>query len=253
MIGFLTLFKREVMRYLKEPLDTIAPPTISTILYIFVFGVALGSRLGTMQGVPYIQFVLPGLIMMAAIINSFYNPAYSVFQSRWQGNIFDFLASPLSFTQMALAIILAGVLRGLIVALIVLAAAIVFTQVPLVHPLFTGLYLILTAIAFSSLGCIVGLWTKGWDGVNAVNTFLLDPLVFLGGVFYSLKMVRGVPLIEQLTWLNPFTYITGGFRYGMLGSSETNVALGLGLIASLALGLVLSSVWLFRRGWRLKS
>jgi len=253
MIGPFTLFKREVMRYLKDSLDTIVPPTLSTILYIVIFGVALGSRLGHVDGVPYIQFVLPGLIMMSAIVNSFANPAYSVFQSRWNGNIFDFLSSPMSFTQMALAIIFAGVVRGLIVAVVVVIAAVIFTGVPLAHPAFTALYLLLTAIAFSSLGCIVGLWTKGWDGVNTVYTFVLDPLVFLGGVFYSLEMVHGVPVVEQFTLINPFTHITGGFRYGMLGSSETDLWVGLGLIVVLAVGLSGLSIWLFRRGWHLKS
>lgn len=253
MIGPYTLFKREVMRYLKDSLDTIVPPTLSTILYIFIFGVALGARLGETHGVPYIQFMLPGLIMMSTIVNSFANPAYSVLQSRWLGNIFDFLSSPISFTQMALAIILAGVVRGLIVATVVVVAAVIFTGVPLIHPVFTVFYLLLTAVAFSSLGCLVGLWTKGWDGVNTVYTFVLDPLVLLGGVFYSLDMVRGVPLVEQFTLINPFTHITGGFRYGMLGSSETNLWVGLGLIVALAVGLSSLSIWLFRKGWHLKS
>ncbi len=252
MIGFLTLFRREVMRYLKD-FDTIAPPAVSTILYILIFGVALGSRLGAVDGRPYIQFVLPGLILMAVIINSYLNPAYSLFQSRWQGNIADILASPLSYTQMALAIILAGVLRGLIVGVIVLLAAQLFTVIPLVHPGYTILYLLLAALGFAGLGCIVGLWTKGWEGVNAVTDFVLSPLVMLGGVFYSLEMVRGVPVIEPLTRLNPFTYIIEGLRYGMLGSSEANSELGLGLVVGLSLGMVAASIGLFRRGYHLKT
>jgi ABC-2 type transport system permease protein len=253
MIGIYTLWKREMVRYLKDPLDTIAPPIISTILFIFIFGLALGSRLGTVGDFPYIQFMLPGLVMMVVILNSFYNPAYSVFQSRWQGNIADFLASPLSYTEMAVAIILAGVCRGLIVGLIVLGAAFAFTSLPFAHPGMTVLYLTLVSLAFSSFGCIVGLWTKGWDGVNAISIFLLDPLVMLGGVFYSLEMIRGIPLLEGLTQWNPFTYITGGFRYSLLGIADTDPLVGLGVSTVLGVGLLTACIALFHRGYHLKT
>jgi ABC-2 type transport system permease protein len=252
-IAFYTLWKREMVRYLKSPLDTIAPPIISTLLFIFIFGLALGSRLGDVEGFPYIQFMLPGLVMMAVIMNSFYNPAYSVFQSRWQGNIADFLSSPLSCTQMAAAIILAGVCRGMIVGAIVLGAAFLFTSLPFEHPWLVVLNLFLVSLAFAGFGCIVGLWTKGWDGVNAVSIFLLDPLVMLGGVFYSLEMIKGVPVLETLARLNPFTYITGGFRYSVLGIADTDPLVGLGMSAALGLGLLSASIWLFRRGYHLKS
>ena len=252
MIGFYTLWKREMVRYLKNPLDTIAPPIISTILFIFIFGLALGSRLGSVGEFPYIQFMLPGLVMMAVILNSFYNPAYSVFQSRWQGNIADLLSSPLSYTQMAVAIIVAGVCRGMIVGLIVLGAAFSFTSLPFAHPGLTALNLMLVSLAFASFGCIVGLWTKGWDGVNAISVFLLDPLVMLGGVFYSLEMIRGVPILEVLTQSNPFTYITGGFRYSLLGIADTDPWVGLGVTAILGFGLLIVSILLFWRGYHLK-
>ncbi len=253
LIAFYTLWKREMVRYLKDPLDTIAPPIISTILFILIFGLALGVRLGDVAGVPYIQFMLPGLIMMAVILNSFYNPAYSVFQSRWQGNILDFLSSPLSYTQMAVAIISAGVCRGLIVGVIVLGASFIFTNLPFAHPGLAVLYLVLVSLAFSSFGCIVGLWTKGWDGVNAISVFLLDPLVMLGGVFYSLEMIRGVPILEPLAQLNPFTYITAGFRSSLLGMADTDPLVGLSISAALGIGLLLCSIVLFWRGYHLKS
>jgi ABC-2 type transport system permease protein len=251
-IGFYTLWKREVVRYLKDPLDTIAPPIISIVLFILIFGLALGPRLGEVAGVPYIQFMLPGLILMSVILNSFYNPAYSVFQSRWQGNIADFLASPLSYTQMATAIILAGVCRGLIVGAIVLGASLLLTSLPFVYPALALLHLLFVSLAFAGFGCIIGLWTKGWDGVNAVSVFLLDPLVMLGGVFYSLEMLRDVPLLETLTRWNPFTYLTSAFRYSVLGASDVNPWVGLGLSALLAVGMLGWAIALFRRGYHLK-
>ncbi|MBI1742720.1 ABC transporter permease [Candidatus Acetothermia bacterium] len=253
MIGFLTLLKREVMRFIKDALDTIAPPTVDVILYMLIFGLALGARLGEVQGVSYIQFMMPGLILMSIIRNSFYNPAYSLFQSRWDGNIADALSSPLSYTQMALAIILGGVARGLLVGVLVLIAALVLTNLPFAHPILVLVYGLSVSIAFAGLGCIVGLCAKNWEGINTVNVFLLDPLVLLGGVFYSLEMVRGIAVIESLTRLNPFTYIIGGFRGALLGTTEADAIIGLILALGLGVVLVMLSILLFRVGYHLKA
>lgn len=253
MIGFLTLLKREVVRFLKDALDTIVPPTVGVLLFMLIFGLALGSRLGAVDGVPYIQFVIPGLILISVIRNSFLNPAYSLFQSRWEGNIADFLVSPLSLTQIAVAIILGGVVRGLIVGALVLFAALLLTDLPFAHPALFTMYVLAVSLSFASVGALVGLWTKGWEGVNTINTFVLDPLVMLGGVFYSLEMVRGVPIIELLTALNPFTYITEGFRAAILGGAEAHVLIG--LLLTLALGAICVGVvmLLFRVGYHLKA
>ncbi|MCI2430169.1 ABC transporter permease [Candidatus Acetothermia bacterium] len=253
MIGFLTLLKREIVRFLKDALDTIVPPTVGVILFMLIFGLALGARLGEVDGVPYIQFVMPGLILISVIRNSFMNPAYSLFQSRWEGNIADFLVSPLSHTQIALAIILGGVLRGLIVGALVLCAALFLTDLPFAQPVLLFIYALAVSVGFAGLGCIVGLWTKGWEGVNTVNTFVLDPLVMLGGVFYSLEMVRGVPIIEPLTALNPLTYITEGFRQTVLGGSEAQMLTGLGLTLALGAICVGAALVLFRVGYHLKA
>lgn len=253
MIGFLTLSKREVVRFLKDAIDTIAPPTISVILFLLIFGVGLGSRLGDVHGVPYIQFMTPGLLLLAIVRNAFLNPAYSLFQSRWYGNIADFLVSPLSAEQIALAVLLGGVARGMIVGALVLAAAWLVTGVSVAQPTWALGYALAVAVAFAGLGCIVGLWTRGWEGVGAIDTFVLDPLVMLGGVFYSLDMVRGVPIIEPLTALNPFTYITEGFRAAMLGGAEAHVLIG--LVLTLALGTICigAALVLFRVGYHLKA
>lgn len=253
MIGFFTVLKREVMRFLKDALDTIVPPTVSVILFMLIFGLALGSRLGEVDGVPYIQFVMPGLILISVIRNSFLNPAYSLFQSRWEGNIADFLVSPLSLTQIALAIIFGGVVRGLIVGALVLLAALLLADLPFAQPALLTLYLLAVSVSFAGLGCLVGLWTKGWEGVNTINTFVLDPLVMLGGVFYSLEMVRGVPIIELLTALNPFTYITEGFRAAMFGGPQSDALTGLALTLVLGVIFVGASLMLFRVGYHLKA
>lgn len=253
MIGFLTLLKREVVRFLKDALDTITPPTVSVVLYLLIFGLALGSRLGEVQGVSYVQFMVPGLILMSVIRNSFLNPAYSLFQSRWDGNIADVLASPLSMSQIALAIVLGGALRGLLIGVLVLLVSLFFAPVAMVLLPLTFLYACMVAIAFAGLGCVVGLWTKGWEGVGTINSFVLDPLVLLGGVFYSLDMVRGVPFIESLTQINPFTHITAGFRSILLGVIEPEVFSGMAVTALLDVLFLLTSIVLFRSGYHLKS
>jgi ABC-2 type transport system permease protein len=253
MIGFFTLLKREVVRFIKDALDTIAPPTIAVILYMLIFGLALGSRLGEIQGVAYIQFMMPGLILMSIIRNSFYNPAYSLFQSRWDGNIADILSSPLSYTQIALALILGGVARGLLVGVLVLIAAFMLTSLSFAQPMLALAYTFTVSVAFASLGCIVGLWAKNWESVNAVNLFVLEPLILLGGVFYSLEMVRGVAVIEPLTQANPFTYIIGGFRGAFWGTTEMSALTGLGITVGWGVVLLIISIALFRSGYHLKT
>lgn len=253
MIGFYTLFKREVARFLLDALDTLAPPTVSAVLFLLIFGAALGPRLGTVDGVPYAQFMMPGLLLMAVVMNSFFNPAYSVFQSRWDGNIFDFLSSPLSSVQIALAVTLAGMVRGLLVGILVAVAGWALLGFHWAQPLMTVLYLMLVSLAFASLGSVVGLWTKGWEGVNTVSVFTLDPLVMLGGVFYSLEMVSAVPVLGTLTLWNPFTTMIGGLRAAMLGTTQTPLELGFALTAGLAAFFLAASLLLFWRGYHLKA
>ncbi len=253
MTGFLTLLRREIVRFLKDAIDTIAPPAVAIVLFLLVFGVGLGPRLGEVHGMPYIQFMTPGLLLLAIARNAFLNPAYSLFQSRWFGNIADFLVSPLSLEQIALAIILGGVARGIFVGALVVGAAWVLTGLVVAHPLWTLAYALAAATAFAGLGCLVGLWTRGWEGVGAIDTFVLDPLVMLGGVFYSLEMVRGIPIIEPLTALNPFTYITEGFRAVVLGGAPSHALIGFGLTMGLGVIFVGASLVLFRVGYHLKA
>jgi len=253
MIGFYTLFKREVARFMLDTLDTIAPPTMSVVLFLLIFGSVLGPRLGTVDGVPYAQFVMPGLLFMAVAINAFLNPAYSLLQSRWDGNIFDVLSSPMSSVQIALAVVLAGMVRGLVVGLLVALSGWALLQFQWVNPTATAFYLVLVSLVFASLGSVVGLWTKGWEGVNTISVFVIDPLVMLGGVFYSLDMVEGVPLLDALIRWNPLTAMVGGLRATMLEASGTSLAVGLVVTAGMAVVFLSASVLLFRYGYHLKA
>lgn len=253
MIGFYTLFKREVARFMLDSLDTIAPPTVSVVLFLLIFGSALGPRLGTVDGVPYAQFVMPGLLFMSVVINAFLNPAYSLLQSRWDGNIFDPLSSPLSSVHISLAVVLAGMVRGLVVGLLVALSGWTLLRFQWVNPAATAFYLVLVALVFASLGSVVGLWTKGWEGVNTISVFIIDPLVMLGGVFYSLDMVEGVPPLDVLIRWNPLTTMVGGLRATMLETSGTSLAAGLIMTGGMAVLFLSASLLLFRYGYHLKA
>ncbi|MBS3765743.1 ABC transporter permease, partial [Candidatus Bipolaricaulota bacterium] len=180
---FLTLLKREVFRYIKNPLVTIGPPIVSQVLYVLVFGLVLGARIGTVSGYTYISFMFPGLVMMALITNSFMNPGWSLYMARHFDWIEPILSSPMSSTQIVLAYILAGAIRGLIVAAILILVALLIPSVVVTTNLgFVVLYLVIVSFLGSALGTLVGLWAEKFDHMALAQSFGLFPLVFLGGV-----------------------------------------------------------------------
>lgn len=250
--GFYTLLKREVVRYMKSPWMTIVPPLINAVLYMIIFGVAVGPRLGDVNGFGYIQFMLAGLVMMTAIINAYNNPAFSLFQARWHGNIADVLTSPMSYFEILMANVIAGMFRGILTGLLILVPAVALAGMPVASVFWTVFFLLLVCFAFSCLGVITGLWAKDWDGANNLLTFVITPLAYLGGVFYSIDMVRGIPILYQLTLLNPITYMVNGLRYGLLGVSEVDLMFGTALIVFMSLGLFAVCLRLFSTGWNLK-
>lgn len=252
-ISFLALLKREVYRYIKYPTITLAPPLISQFLYIIIFGIVLGGRIDTVYNYPYIAFMFPGLIMMVVLMNSFINPSWSMFSSRHFGWIESILASPLSHTQIAGAYITAGVIRGLLVGVILLGFGILIPGVT-VFTYFLPIigFLIVVSFLSASLGCIIGLWAEKFDHISLILNFALFPLVFLGGVFYSLEMVEGIPILESFVRYNPVTHMINGLRYGMIGITELRITPGfIGLII-LSILLFMATVKLVHDGYNLR-
>lgn len=250
---FFSLLKREVFRYIKNPLVTIGPPIVSQILYVLVFGLVLGTRIGSVSGYSYISFMFPGLVMMALITNSFMNPGWSLYQARHFDWIEPILSSPMSSTQIVSAYILAGVIRGLLVsAILIVLALLIPTVVVISHPGFVVLYLLIVSFLGSSLGTLVGLWADKFDHMALAQSFGLFPLVFLGGVFYSLEMVKGLTVLEVLVRINPVTHMINGLRYGMIGVSELPLSVGASGLISLAFILFLLNVRLFKVGYNLR-
>ncbi|MEO6496381.1 MAG: ABC transporter permease [Solirubrobacteraceae bacterium] len=250
-IRMAALMRREVSRFMKIKRQTVGAPLLETFLYISVFGAALGSRVGELHGFDYIVFIVPGLIMMAWAMNAFSNNASSILQQKFQGAIHDQLSSPASPTELLLGFSLGGFLRGAMVAGLTLAAAALLVDIPLEHPFVLVPALLLVGFFFAQLGVLVGVRAEQFDDISFYQTFILTPLIFLGGVFYSASLLSQP--FETLTKFDPIYYMIGLVRYGFLGYSETSVALSLLLLTAATLALFLVNHRLFNRGYRLRA
>jgi ABC-2 type transport system permease protein len=250
-IRFLSLVRREVNRFLKIKRQTVGAPLLETFLYISVFGAALGSRIDKLHGIDYVVFVIPGLIMMAWAMNSFSNNASSILQQKFQRAIDDQLSSPASPVQLLLAFTFGGFLRGLLVATLTFAAASVLVDLPVEHVLVLLPALLLVGFFFASVGVLIGVRAEQFDDVSVAQTFVLQPLIFLGGVFYSASLLPEP--FQTLTHFNPVYYMINLVRYGFLGYSEANIALSLGLLTLATLALFAVNRHLFATGYKLRA
>lgn len=249
--GLRTLFVKEVRRFLRVPGQTLLSPLITTTLYFLVFGFSLGDRIDEMHGVPYARFIVPGLVMLGVVSNSFLNTASSLFVAKIQGTIVDLLVAPLSYLEILTAMVSAAVLRGALVGLAMWGVAGLFTTFEVAHPLWAIAYVLLVAIFFGTCGLIVAIWAEKFEQINLVPTFVITPLTFLGGVFYSVDQLPSP--FRELVMFNPVLYMVEGLRYGLLGRSD--VSPWIGLIALSGVTVVALSVaysWL-RTGYRLRS
>jgi ABC-2 type transport system permease protein len=250
-IRFASLLRREVSRFMKIKRQTVGAPLLETFLYISVFGAALGSRVGKLHGVDYVVFVVPGLIMMAWAVNAFSNNSSSILQQKFQRAIDDQLSSPASPLELLLAFTFGGVLRGMLVAGLTFIAASLLVDLPVDHVGVLLVALFLVGFFFAQLGVLVGVRAEQFDDVSFAQTFVLQPLLFLGGVFYSASLLPQP--FETLTHINPIYYMIGLVRYGFLGYSETNIALSLAILTVATGGLFLLNHRLFVRGYRLRA
>jgi ABC-2 type transport system permease protein len=250
-IRFLTLVRREATRFWKIKRQTLGAPLLETFLYISVFGAALGSRIDKLHGVDYVVFIIPGLIMMAWATNAFSNNASSLLQQKFQRSIDDQLSSPASPSELLLAFSAGGFLRGGIVAVCTFAAARVLVDIPLEHILVLVPSLFLVGFFFAQLGVLVGLRAEQFDDVSFYQTFILTPLIFLGGVFYSAALLPEP--FQTLTRFDPVYYMIGLVRYGFLGYSDQSIPLSLLFLVAAAAGLFAINYRLFARGYRLRA
>ncbi len=250
LIGFWTLVRREIVRFSSVFSQTLFPPVVSSFLYIFIFGFSLGNRIQEIQGVGYLQFLIPGLIMMYLIEASYANTSSSLFISRWANYIEELLVTPLSYFEMVFAILIGGLARSLVIVAGVYGVSLFFVRSPLAHPEVVLFFLIFVSLTFSSMGMIVALIAEEFEHLSIATTFVITPLIFFGGVFHSITMVPE-PL-RGLTAFNPMFYMVNGMRYGMLGISDVSIGQCIMVVIGLFLALFSTTVYLFKMGYKLR-
>jgi ABC-2 type transport system permease protein len=250
-IRFATLWRREVNRFMKIKKQTLGAPLLETFLYITVFGAALGSRIKELHGIEYILFVIPGLIMMAFSTNAFANNSSSILQQKFQGAIQDQLSSPASPTELLLAFSLGGFVRGLLVAVLAFVVSVILVGLPVEHVLVLLPALFLVGFFFSQLGVLIGVRAEQFDDVAFAQTFVLQPLIFLGGVFYSAALLPQP--FETLTRFNPIFYMINLVRYGFVGYSEVSIPLSLLALTGATAAVFFVNLRLFTTGYRLRA
>lgn len=250
-LGFWTVLRREMQRFWSIKRQTILGPLLETFLYISVFGAALGSRIDSLEGHSYINFIIPGLLLMAMAMNAYSNNSASLLQQKFQHSIDDQLASPVSNTALMTAFTLGGFARASIISLITFITASLLIDLPVVHPFLTIVSMTVCGLFFASLGVLVGLRAESFDNISFYQTFILQPLIFLGGIFYSTSLLAEP--FKTLTHFNPIFYMINTVRYGMLGSSDVNPWASLGVISIVTAALIGLNLYLFKRGYRLRS
>ena len=251
LVALKTIARREVARILRIWGQTLVPPAITMTLYFLIFGNLIGSRIGTMDGISYMDFIVPGLVMMAIIQNAYGNISSSFFGAKFGRHVEELLVSPMPNWVILGGYVAGGVLRGLMVGGIVMVIAMLFTKVRVPHPFITLATVFLGAVIFSLAGFVNAVYAKKFDDIAIVPTFILTPLSYLGGVFYSVKLLPD--WAEAATHLNPIFYMVNAFRYGLLGQSDVSMVTAFGLMLFFVVALGALGLWLLKRGVGLRS
>ena len=241
----------EMTRTWRTLLQSIVAPVISTSLYFVVFGAAIGGRMTAIGGISYGAFIVPGLIMLTLLTQSVANASFGIYFPRFTGTIYELLSAPISFFEIVLGYVGAAASKSIILGVIILATAGLFVPLQIMHPVWMLVFLVLTAVTFSLLGFIIGLWADGFEKLQVVPLLVITPLSFLGGSFYSINVLP--PVWQKIALFNPVVYLISGFRWSFFGTADVSVGVSLGMTA-LFLIVCLAVVWrIFKTGYRLKS
>jgi len=248
--GIWAIYKFEMMRTLRTLGQSIASPVISTILYFIVFGSAIGSRISDIDGVNYGAFIVPGLIMMTVMAQSISNASFGIYFPRFTGTIYEILSAPLSFVEIVIGYVGAAASKSIVIGLIILFTASFFVPLEIRHPIGMFIFLVLTCLTFSLLGFIIGVWAEGFEKLQLIPLLIITPLAFLGGSFYSIKMLP--PLWQGVSMLNPVVYLISGFRWSFYESSDVSLGVSIAMILvflAICIGLI---AWIFKTGYKLR-
>jgi ABC-2 type transport system permease protein len=245
------IYRFEMARTWRTIMQSIISPVISTSLYFVVFGAAIGSRIQTVGGIPYGAFIVPGLIMLSLLTQSISNASFGIYFPKFTGTIYELLSAPVSWLEITIAYVGAAASKSIILGLIILATAGLFVPLRVEHPVVMALFLVLTAITFSLVGFIIGIWADGFEKLQVIPLLIVTPLTFLGGSFYSISMLP--PFWQTVALFNPVVYLISGFRWSFYGSGDVSLALSLAMtLAFLAVSMGIVA-WIFRTGYRLKN
>ena len=246
-----TLYQSEMHRAFRTALQAFVSPIISTVLYFVVFGAAIGSRIEDIDGVSYGAFIVPGLVMLSLLTQRILSASFGIYLPKFTGTIYELLSAPLSAIEIVLGYVGAATTRALLIGFIIMATASLFVPLEIAHPWLMLLFLLLTAIASSLLGFIIGIWANGFEQLQMVPLVIVTPLAFLGGTFYSLDMLP--PFWQGIALLNPVVYLVSGFRWAFFEQSDVPVGISLVMISLFLMACLALIVWIFKSGYKLRT
>ena len=245
------IYRFEMARTFRTLTQSIAAPVLTTSLYFVVFGTAIGSRMGEIDGVGYGAFIIPGLIMLSLLGESISNASFGIYMPKWSGTIYELLSAPVSFVEVVIGYVGAAATKSIMLGVLILATARLFVDYEIQHPFWMLAFLLLTATSFSLFGFIIGLWADDFQKLQVVPLMVITPLTFLGGAFYSIKMLP--PVWQTITLFNPVVYLISGFRWSFYGSADVAVGISVAAILGFLVACLAAVWWIFRSGWKLKA
>lgn len=245
------IYRFEMARFFRTLFQSIASPVLSTSLYFIVFGSAIGSRMAEIEGVPYGAFIVPGLIMLSVLTESISNGSFGIYFPKYSGTIYEILSAPISAVEIVSGYVGASATKSLILGLTILVTARLFVSFTVLHPLWMAAFLVLTCLSFSLFGFLIGLWADGFEKLQIIPLMIVTPLTFLGGSFYSIKMLP--PLWQKVSLFNPVVYLVSGFRWSFYGTSDVGVGMSLAMTAGFLALCLVAVWWVFKTGYRIKN
>ncbi|MEG3192459.1 ABC transporter permease [Lysobacter sp. D1-1-M9] len=244
------IYRFEMARTFRTLAESIVSPVLTTSLYFVVFGAAIGSRMGEVDGVSYGAFIIPGLIMLSLLNESISNASFGIYMPKWSGTIYELLSAPVSYVEVVIGYVGAATTKSVMVGALILLTARVFVPYEIQHPLWMLCFLLLTAVSFSLFGFIIGLWADDFQKLQIIPLMIVTPLTFLGGAFYSISMLP--PVWQTITLFNPVVYLISGFRWSFYGVSDVDVVVSAGMIVGFLALCLVAVWWVFKTGYKLK-
>jgi ABC-2 type transport system permease protein len=249
--GIRAIYKFEMARMWRTLMQSVASPVISTTLYFVVFGSAIGSRMGDIDGISYGAFIIPGLVMLSLLMQSISNASFGIYMPKFSGTIYEVLSAPVSYLEVVIGYVGAAATKSTMLGIIILLTARLFVPYEIEHPFWMLTFLVLTSITFSLFGFIIGIWADGFEKLQVIPLMIVTPLVFLGGTFYSIDMLPEI--WQKITLLNPVVYLISGFRWAFYGVSDIHIGISAAMILFFLLLCMTTVWWIFKTGYRLRS